>query len=157
MSPENTETATKTQDMQTKLKEAKEAAPALFAKEGDTFMLDFCHIFDYLGRASDGRLKFISLNPISTEDEFIAMCKEHFCYDPEVDIDFYTTETMQYESRMFTTPIPEEPDFDLYGEMYGVEYPRGVARWRIIQVPPDECGLFKGPVKDVNVIDVRNE
>jgi len=142
MSPENTETATKTQDMQTKLKEAKEAAPALFAKEGDTFMLDFCHIFDYLGRASDGRLKFISLNPIYTEDEFIAMCKKHFCCDPQ---GFYTSETMQYESRTFTTPIPddEEPDFDLYYAVYGVKYPRGVARWRIIQVPPNECGLFK--------------
>ena len=100
-------------------------------------MLDFYHIFDYLGRASDGRLKFISLNPISTEDEFIAMCKEHFCYDPEVHVDFYTTETMQYESRTFTIPIPEVPDFDLYYEVYGVEYPRGVACWRIIQV---HCG-----------------
>lgn len=105
---------------QAKLKEAKAAAPALFAKPGDLFevLVNFeqsISTWEFLGRTSDGNLKFKCLCPDIGEREFNDICENMNVWPV---CDFCSTERT----------------YDGGGQ---------VEDWRILTLPPAKCGGFR--------------
>ena len=106
---------------QAKLKEAKAAAPALFAKKGDIFGVFFeqsVTTWEFLGRTSDGNLKFRCCHRLGTdigEREFNDICDNMTVWPV---CDFCSTERNSYDDGQ-------------------------VIDWRILTLPPAKCGGFR--------------
>ena len=128
--------------LRAKLKEAKAVAPALFANKGDTFIVGYRYTFVYLGRTTDGNLKFIcEQNDPDKERSFEHFLEKYFGVVGGCSNDVYTIETMPEDDafRVASCRPKTWVTCDRCRRSRLRTARDGARPWRILRLPLDKC------------------